>query len=159
MSAARQPGVHFFLGNAVPQKQNRRAATTTSANLLLFMVLCLHATHWDVVALKRRARRSIADLFCTVIQLDLRSLVQHRIVCNSVIAVIAHSFLLNSVAQPAGRDHAKFTLRTRQGTSVFLYIIIEWKHIHTLHNVRTGQHVKTLLHSQLLNSLCANHSA
>ena len=35
------------------------------------MVLCLHAAHWDVVALRRRARRSITDLFCTVIQLDL----------------------------------------------------------------------------------------
>ena len=70
------------------------------------MVLSLHATHWDVVALKRRARRSIADLFCTVIQLDLRSLFQHRIVGNSVIFVIAHDFLLSSVAQPVGRDHA-----------------------------------------------------
>ena len=64
----------------------------------LFMVLFLHATHWDVVALRRRARRSITDLFCTVIQLDL--------VGNSVVFIIAHGFLLSSVAQPAGRDHA-----------------------------------------------------
>ena len=70
------------------------------------MVLPLRATHWYVVALKRRARRSIADFFSTVIQLHFRTLVQRRIVCNSVIAVIAHSFLLNSVAQPVGRDHA-----------------------------------------------------
>ena len=47
-----------------------------------------------------------ADFFSTVIQLHFRTLVQRRIVCNSVIAVIAHSFLLNSVAQPVGRDHA-----------------------------------------------------
>ena len=51
------------------------------------MVLCLHATHWDVVALRRRARRSITDLFCTVIQLDL--------VGNSVVFIIAHGFLLS----------------------------------------------------------------
>ena len=47
-----------------------------------------------------------ADLACTVIQLDLRSLFQHRIVGNSVIFVIAQDFLLSSVAQPVGRDHA-----------------------------------------------------
>ena len=70
------------------------------------MVLSLHATRWDVVALKRRARRSIAELACTVIQLDLRSPFQHRIVGNSVIFVIAREFLLGSVAQPVGQDHA-----------------------------------------------------
>ena len=70
------------------------------------MVLCLHAKHWDVVALRRRARRGITDLFCPVIQLDLKSLFEHCIVGNSVVFVIAHSFLRNSVAQPAGRDHA-----------------------------------------------------
>ena len=70
------------------------------------MVLCLHATHWDVVALRRRARRSITDLFCTVIQLDLESLSEHCIVGNAMVLVIAHGFLLSSVAQPAARDHA-----------------------------------------------------
>ena len=66
------------------------------------MVLCLHATHWDVVALRRRARRSITDLFCTVIQLDL--------VGNSVVFIIAHGFLLSSVAQPGTRATHKVSL-------------------------------------------------
>ena len=70
------------------------------------MVLCLHAKHWDVVALRRRARRSITDLFCTVIQLDLEILFEHCIVSNSVIFVIAQEFLLSSVAQPVEQDHA-----------------------------------------------------